>query len=165
MTHSKNILGISLGTRTIGMAMMVNGELVDWYVKAFKGIWSEQKKELILDTIDRMRERYTAGAFAITLKGLAVKIPDAIDRYAAVRDLHTDINLLAQQKGIATETFSIRSLKVFCDVRNKKEIRIKTFELYPELKGEFKKDVQNRNGYYMKLFEAVLAAHVLHMQP
>jgi len=165
MIQTQNILGISLGTRTIGMAMIVNGELVDWYVKAFKGAWSEQKKELILDTIDRMIERYTAGAFAITLKGLAVKIPNAMDRHSAVLDLHKDINFLAQGKDIATETFSIRSLKVFCDVRNKKELRATVFKLYPELKNEFNKDVQNRNAYYIKLFEAVLAAHVLYMQP
>ena len=137
------------------MAMIVNGELVDWYVKAFKGVWSEQKKELILDTIDRMLDRYSIEAFAI-------KVPNAIHRHAEVQELHRDINFLAQQKKIKTETLSIKSLKrVFTEARNKKNLGKIAVGLYPELQEEFTKEAANRNPYYTKLFEAVLSAHIL----
>lgn len=156
MTETKNILGISLGTRTIGMAMLNNGELIDWYIKAYKGLWCEQKKDVILDTIERMLDRYQIDAFAI-------KIPSAMDRHENVNQLYTEINLFAQHKGIPSETYSIQTLKEFLgeDVSNKRTLRSKVLGLFPELKNEFNKESFNRNAYYSKLFEAVIAAHVL----
>ena len=154
--QTSNILGISLGTRTIGMAMTINGELVDWYIKAFKGKWSEQKKELILDTVDRMRERYTITSFAI-------KVPSVLENHDPLKKLYTEINLLAQAKAIKTDTYTIQTLKDFCgaDVSNKALLRKKVLQLFPELKNEFNKEMENKNAYYTKLFEAAFAGYIL----
>ncbi len=137
------------------MAVITNGELLDWYVKGFKGKWSEQKKELILDTIDWMRERYAIRSFAI-------KVPSVIETNDILKKLHTDIHLLSQQKNITTETYTIESLKGFCgsDVSNKRTLRKKVLQLFPELEIEYNKELRNKNSYYTKLFEAALAGYI-----
>ncbi len=154
--QSRHILGISLGTRTIGMAMIVNGTLVDWYTKSFKQQWSDEKKELILETIDRMLEWYGIDSFAI-------KVPNLLEQHPTVSELYREINFLAQQKGIITEAYTIDSLKEFCgiDVYNKETLRKKVVSWYPELQFEFDSDSEKKNGYHTKLFEAVLAARLL----
>lgn len=150
-----NTLGISLGTRSLGIAVIVENELVDWYIKTFRGAWSEQKKELIMETIDRMLERYTVNAFA-------VKIPDKIKHFPILVALHNDILTLAKKKEIPASSFTIYDLKRYCgvDVTNKAELRSKVFESFPELKTEYNKEIEIRNAYYTKLFEATLAAQV-----
>ena len=153
MIQQKNVLGISLGTRAVGIAVIYDGELRDWYVKSFKGKWSEEKKELILDAIDRMLERYDIEMFAI-------KVPSLIERHTTVLELHRDINFLAQQKGIITNTVTIDDLKSFCGktVTNKNGMQVAALAMFPELQHEYSRASKGLNGYYVKLFEAVLAA-------
>jgi RNase H-fold protein (predicted Holliday junction resolvase) len=151
----KNILGISLGTVSTGMAVVYNDILFDWCVKGFKGKWCEEKKELILDTIDRMLELYEIDLFVI-------KVPSLVERHASLSELHREINFLAQKKQIPTETITIEDLKQFCGdaVTNKVGLRSKAFQLFPELKNEYGRALEMKNNYYEKLFEACLAAHV-----
>lgn len=152
---SKNILGISLGTHNVGIAVIYNDELMDWYVRGFKQKWSEEKKEMILDTIDRMLERYDIDFFVI-------KVPALFERHTKVAELYTEINLLAQLKKISTETITVENLKAYPgeEVTNKTGLRAQAVRLFPELKNEYGRALEGKNNYYEKLFEACLAAHV-----
>lgn len=155
----KNVLGISLGTRSIGMAMLAEGELIDWSIKSFRGAWSEQKKLQILDTVEQMMERYSVTAFAI-------KVPDKMHHFPVLESLLAEIIQLAKDKAITTATFTIQSLKAICgkDVTNKGTLRTTVLNSFSELKAEYQKESRNRNAYYTKLFEATLAAATLFQQ-
>ncbi len=151
-----NVLGISVGTRSIGIAVIAEGDLVDWYIKTFRGVWSDQKKLQILDTIEQMLERYDINSFAI-------KVPDKMNQFPVLTELHSEITQLAEAKSVTTLSFTIKSLKALCgtDVNNKEALRTRVFDLFPELKIEYQKEMENRNLYYTKLFEATLAATAL----
>ena len=64
MEASTAILGISPGTRTMGLAVLRRGELIEWRVKTWKGAWSKEKLEYILREIEKMCEYFqvTGGA-------------------------------------------------------------------------------------------------------
>jgi len=155
MGTGDNVLGLSLGSRSVGIAVVVDGELVDWYIKSFKGAWSEEKHNLILDTIERMLERYEVTRFAI-------KVPQGMERYGHLKALRFDMGLLASNKGISVHGVDIEELKTKSGeiIRNKCQLREVVYKAFPELKVEFRKEIANRNTYYTKLFEALYS--ILH---
>jgi hypothetical protein len=100
-----------------------------------------------------MLDRYTINSFAI-------KIPDKMEKFPVLTELHQEIVQLAASKSIAARSFTIQSLKAFCgtDVTNKKALRTMVFNTFPELQTEYQRELDNRNAYYTKLFEATIAA-------
>ena len=63
------IIGVSPGTRSLGVAVSRGNRLLHWQVHSFHGPWSEKKLKYILSTIGRYTERYGA-------KEVNIKIPD-----------------------------------------------------------------------------------------
>ncbi len=58
-------LGISLGTRSIGLAVFRDGELIDWKVQCFKGYWSAAKCSLIAGTVRKHIKLYAPDSIAL----------------------------------------------------------------------------------------------------
>ena len=56
--NENTILGISPGTRFIGIAILADGKLVNWQVRSFPGEWSDEKLRVILAAIDTVIVRY-----------------------------------------------------------------------------------------------------------
>jgi hypothetical protein len=54
----KTILTLKPGTRKMSYAVTIDGVLVDYGTKYFKGVWSEEKLRKILVAIEKLRERY-----------------------------------------------------------------------------------------------------------
>lgn len=148
------VLGISIGTRKVGLSIIKDGELLDWRIAMFKGTWSQAKFEKILKYIDRFAIRYQAYS-------IALKVPSLLDSSPGLQDLIKAIVKRFREKGIKTDIYRINDLKNHCLAGakgNKKAIVEFIVQKFPEVYGASKKESGNRNPYYIPMFEAILAS-------
>lgn len=144
------ILGISPGTRYTGIAILRNGELIDWHTKCFKGAWSETKLLALLATISTLCMRHGVAT-------IACKVPHPKRSSQQLDTLLRLIALQAYQAGIAFRFYPLDVLKTE-GIRNRKALIARLARAYPELGTEFKREQQNRTAYYLRMFEAVACA-------
>ena|SRR5579872_5667389 len=160
MADTKAILGINAGTRSIGIAMIRNGDLVDWKVKSFKGEWSKDKLEYILRKLDAVCRDYPVTA-------IALKKVDPSKGSRQLEVLMARIIKLASKNRIPVTIYSIHDLHLMTDGRYKsakKSIAEYVQTTYPVLKSEYQRERKNKREYYAKMFEAVLCAHIRNEQ-
>jgi len=156
MAAHRVILGISAGTRSIGLAVIRNGELVEWRVKTFKGEWSKDKLHYMLRKLDAI-----CGYCAVT--AIAMKKVDPAKGSRQLETLTARILKLAHKKRIPIVTYSLYDLHSVTDGKYrsaKKSISEHVLDTYPKLRREYLKERNNKREYYTKMFEAVLCAHV-----
>lgn len=159
MEASKAILGISPGTRSMGFAVVRRGELIEWRVKTFKGVWSKEKLAHLLLAIGRICDY-----FQIT--GIAIKKVDPLRSSKQLDILNECITALAKKKALAIATYSLPEIKEVCKKQQKNvpiAVAEYALELYPEIRKEYLKERNNKREYYSKMFEAILCAHMLHI--
>ena len=148
------LLGISPGTRVIGIAVIIKGELVEWKVKSFKEKWSKEKCRAILSIINRLIEHYD-----VTI--LSIKKIDPLRSSPQLEALVASIEKLGGVRRIAVRKFSLSDLD-YANRSGKRDGKVKLTERlvkkHPELKHEYFKEQNNRREYYIKMFEAIAIA-------
>lgn len=150
------VLGISPGTRIIGLAVVINGELVEWKVKSFKEKWCPEKQTGIISIVDRLIDYY--GVKAISLKKIdPLKSSNQLDSLmAAIEKLGIDRNIAFNKYSLTQLAYDHQSgIRI-----GKAKLAETIVERHPELKKEYFKEVNSQVEYYSKMFEAVaLAEH------
>ncbi len=147
------IIGISLGTRSIGIAVLKDGELLDWKVHSFKGYWSKSKCSLIAGTIAKHIKLYRPDAIA--LKTPAEARPS--------RNLRRLVSILSKQitrQQLPLYCYTLTDLKTCFGCDNRQMLIVSLTSRFPELTYTCRKVLRYRNGYYDKAFEAVAATMV-----
>jgi RNase H-fold protein (predicted Holliday junction resolvase) len=141
-------LGISIGTRTVGLAVSMYRELEEWQVKSFKDSWSKQKLIIICAEIKKM-------ALAYKVQQVRIKLPTSTS--AAVSELLSAIEVLFQKLSIAVVVLTLGEVKRLwgTDTNNKKELVAKVVQQHPFLQRLFVRSREGTSLYYIKLFEAV----------
>lgn len=156
MVASRAILGISPGTRTMGLAVIRDGELIEWRVKTFKGRWSKEKLRYILNAVGKM-----CNYFGVT--GLAIKKIDPIKASTQLELLTNRLTAQVQKKGMRIRTYSIHDLN---EVTGRKQRNLHhaiaeyVLEIYPGLQLEYLRERNGKREYYSKMFEAVLCSRL-----
>lgn len=148
------ILGISPGTRTMGLGVIRNGELVEWQVKSFKGSWSKEKLKLILETIENLCDH-----FQVT--DVALKVVSPLHSSKNLLVLTDRISDLAKKNKVRIYKFTGQDLKQKVGSQGKNslnDLMESITHTYPVLKREYLKERNNLNPYYLKMFEAIAAA-------
>jgi Holliday junction resolvasome RuvABC endonuclease subunit len=148
------ILGISPGTRSIGLAVMRDGELIDWRVKTFKGSWTHGKLKDILFALTRYIEYHN-------VKVIALKKPDIQRSSTGVNQVVSELTVWAKMNRIKGVSFSLQEMKKHFSKEKdfSKEEMIKLVALkYPELYSDYNKEQRNKSEYYEKMFEAIASA-------
>ena len=150
----KALLGISPGTRVIGLAVIHKDELVEWKVKTFKEMWSRDKRKAILRTIDKMCDYHR-------IQVVAVKKIDPLRSSPQLDILVAAIIRQAERHRIKVEQYSLSDLDY--DLRSgrqqtKESLSEQVVEKYPELKKKYLRERNNRTEYYTKMFEAIAMA-------
>lgn len=154
------VLGISLGTRTLGVAVLQGKELVEWRTLIFKGKWSEQKCTAI---VNRLRKIIQSNK----ITRIALKLPPSTHHSSGMKMLLESIAAHTRAYSIGLYTFTIADIKNHhgSTITNKEALQQQVFSMYPELASEYHKERGNRNKYYSKLFEAIGAALLLQHNP
>ncbi len=149
------VLGISSGTRLVGIALIQNGRLLEYKIKAFSGPWSEWKLRQITWTIQGYVKRYKVDR-------IAVKIPENVPDTISYHKVIGAINVIAERADILAYYYSLKDLKIAFLPHPKNSNIFTLMEAltlkYPELYPEWKKERKNLNSYYQKVFEAVAVA-------
>lgn len=151
MRINETIIGINPGTRYLGLAVIKNSELVDWRVKAFLEKWSDKKLKKILTSLYLFILNHS-----ITV--IALKKLDTSRSSKALDEMVKKIGEIAKRRRIKIYHYSIDEIKnCFANAENMKKIGVAKMvaESNKELQHELDKEIQNKNVYHMKMFEAV----------
>jgi len=146
------ILGISPGTKYMGVAMLRNGTLHDWKVKHYKGAWSDEKLSKATEFLESLIIRHV-------VTHIACKVPHSSRCSKALNVLLEKIKRLAKEYKLKLHIYSIEEIKQWfkSNIRNRKSLSAHMTSTYPELTKIYLREKQIRNNYYFKVFEAVAA--------
>jgi len=148
------ILGISLGTREAGIALLSHGQLIQWKTHSFHGVWSDNKLNTIIARYDRYITQYR-------VRQVVIKIPPVTHHSKAFLTLLKKLSELIVYRGcmVACKTKSdIKSMVP--EVTNTETLMEYVTRHYPILLPEQAQELNSRQPYHLKMFEAVLAAHM-----
>ncbi len=149
------ILGISLGTRSIGIAVLQDKTLVEWKMIHFLESWSDRKYKRIILRLLKLILAYAPTAIALRLPDSTTKCPVRSKRLVeAVKGLAkaNHIKLIAYP-------FSDLQKHYVKDVQlSKRQLLAYTTKYKPELTPEYYKEEKAKRAYYAKLFEATTVA-------
>jgi RNase H-fold protein (predicted Holliday junction resolvase) len=151
---AKTILGISAGTRIVGLAVIKKGELVEWRVKSYKEKWSRDKEKTILATIQKL-----CGYYEVQI--LSIKKVDPLASTPQLERLQSEIIRQAKRKKIKVVQYSLSDLDY--DMRSgskqaRETLSEEIVKKHPALKEELLRERNNRREYYTKMFEAIAMA-------
>jgi hypothetical protein len=148
---AKTILGISIGTRSLGYAIYHDKYLNDWRTRSFKEKWSDKKLSSLCNWLNIL----------VRQKGIttiAMKIPNQSKTSTELQQLIDEIIKLSKANCIDLQLFCIEDLHEYCLSqmrKNKTTLMNYVASKYPELTNEYQKEKRIRNAYYIKIFEAI----------
>jgi RNase H-fold protein (predicted Holliday junction resolvase) len=148
------ILGISIGTRISGIAILDDGKLIAWNTLSFRNVWSEQKADNIIN-------RYDAYLKEHRVKVVVFKIPPLTHQTTAIVNLLIRLQEIIARHGCMVEYRTKAEIKVAIpEARNTRDLVDYAATLYPVLAPEHSQERNIKNSYYVKMFEAVIVAHL-----
>lgn len=153
------ILGLSINTRKQGLAVISNNLLVDYHIQLRKEAWTTNKGEQILTSLQPWFKSYS-------IKNVALSIPYEKQQSTQTKDLLGTLKSYFKQKKILYSTYLSKTLYATSQKarrKTKKEMMRDIVFQYPELSFYYHKEVENKNKYFIKLFEAVAVA-TMHAQ-
>lgn len=150
------VLGISPGTRVIGLAVIHNGELIEWRVKTFQESFSKAKMLAILEIIRRLWEYHDVGI-------VAIKKIDPLRSSPQLDRLMRNLVKHAKRHGVKVKLYSL--LELDYDLQTGKQspkgaLAEQVAEKHAELRQAYLRERNNRKEYYIKMFEAVAIAEL-----
>ena len=154
------MLGISPGTRTMGLAVLRHGELIEWRIKTYKGVWSKEKLAYILRAIEKMCDYYQ-------VTSVAIKKVDPRRASPQLEVLTEHLIAFAKEKQFSIATYSLPELMEATGRQQRNlhyAIEESMLERYPIVRKEYQKERNNKRRYYAKMFEAVLCAYMQYMK-
>lgn len=143
------ILGLSVNTRMLGLAVISGNRLIDYHIQLRKDSWTPRKRELIRTSLQPWCESYS-------ITNVVLSIPYEKQTSSQTKELLESLKSHFKEKKIRLFAYPTKTLYAFCkEAKAKKEV-MRTLALqYPELSFYYQKEMRNKNKYYVKLFEAV----------
>lgn len=159
MTSTRNtILGISPGMRQVGIALIVDGKLVNWKIRHFFGNGSEQKVSEIVWAVERLLIRYN-------VTGLAVKINPQDRTTEYFQQIVAGLQFTAHSRGIMFSTYGMTELYLKCLIsdtqpHNRTSLAVSMLRKYrnENLLPVYEKLCARKENYSSRIFEAIAAA-------
>jgi len=151
------VLGVSIGTQKIGLAVIKENRLLVKKVSTFNSKWNNKKLSNIIRAIDRTRWRNGVTA-------VSIKVPPSSHYTAGLKALIREIKRYYTDKNIPFHVCTIKELKshgINEQRRNKRQLVHDMAEQYPDLRPKAEKELNSRIAYYTKMFEAIAAAELL----
>ncbi len=148
------ILGISIGTRTSGIAVIEDTELIHWQTHSFLGKWSEQKARKILQRFSLYLNQYHPQA-------VIVKVPPTTHQSIPLVTILKALVSLIQPPGCMVQVSTKKDIKERVpEITNTDTLLQYVVSRYPILQTEYEQERASAEAYHLRMFEAVLAAHL-----
>jgi hypothetical protein len=150
----QKVLGLSLNTRMVGLAVISGTLLIDYQISLKKGSYGDIKREKIIASLQTWCTSYT-------IISIALAIPHEKHSNSKINELLESLQAYFSEKKVSITTYPPKILHHFCEEnvsKTKKRGMKGLTEIYPELIHCYNKEMRNKNKYYVKLFEAVAVA-------
>lgn len=148
------VLGISIGTRTSGIAIISKDGLVSWNTISFKDKWSEEKGAYIVSRYERYLKKHNATV-------VVLKIPRMSHHTEAILSLLDRLQSIINQHGCMVIHKTQADIKAAIpNMKNSRDLMAHAAATYPILIPEQTRELASRNRYHDKMFEAVIVAHL-----
>ena len=148
------ILGLSVNTRMLGLAIIGRNLLMDYHITLRKETWTPKKREKILTSLQPW-----CGSYTIT--NVALSIPYEKQTSSQTKELLESLIAYFKEKKIKLSSYHPKTLFSLCEeAKTKKEVMKEIACMSPELSSLYHKEIKNKNKYYVKLFEAVGVATI-----
>jgi hypothetical protein len=147
-------LGIKTSTRLLGLAIIKQNSLVDYSIHLHKQSWSAAKAKMIISSLEPCARKYS-------IKRVVLSIPYAHHQTEAFRQLIYAIREYFEAKKIPVYAETPEALDSFYPPGQKKTKKALMHAItlrYPQLTLCYRKELRNKNKYYIKVFEAVAMA-------
>lgn len=157
MRRSLPVIGISIGSRKIGVAIITKTNIDCAKVWVFPGRWNEKKLYRILQRMHRKVKK-----FSVT--SLSLKVPTPTHHTTGLKQLIVSIKGYCAKQNILVHMCTIQELKAhgISDGRKNKKVLVQALgDKYPQLHHIAQKELNNRNSHHTKMFEAIAAAELL----
>lgn len=156
MPSETTSIGINIGTRYVGIAVMVGTELRDWRIRVVQGIELVDKFQWLTGMLARLFEIYPPTSVAIKGRSASRTSP-------ALEGLVLEAKEYLQDQGVTVREFTLGRVKaiLFSGQRaNKIQLAEYIVSKYPVLSQEWQREQSLRRPYRMMMFEAVALADV-----
>lgn len=147
----KRILAINPGSKYLALSVFEGADLRYWGIKVLKGKFSKEKieriKEILSDFIDR---------YGINI--LAIKKLHHSRSSSNLKELVRKIKEYSKRKGLKVYQYSLKEMEDFFSpgVRaNKRKMAERVVSQYPFLNHSLQKEKENKNPYFIRMFEAI----------
>lgn len=153
---TKTVLALSFNTRTMAVAVMRGTTLLHYQTSLFKERWSYQKQKRILIYLAKLLLTYQ-------ITDLALSLPYESHTTDNLESLFESLSTFFKNQKIPICSYNQEAYSVFYEegyCQRKKAMMETISRLYPELERLYKRELRNKNKYYVRLFEAVGLAHV-----
>ena len=154
MTRHHTILGISPGTRQVGIAVLRGRELRDWGVRGYKDRWSPSKLRRIVVSIEAVVDRWQPDIVAVKTVHPSRSSPRLDQLLEALRQMARDRGILLRTRGID----QIQAYLMVAGRRPKTRLAERVAGRHPILYAELAREKGLRHPYHMPMFEAVAIA-------
>lgn len=117
-------------------------------------MWSPQKRDSILSGLASCITHYT-------ITDIVLSIPDLHHQTADFKEMCSAIETFAMVHGITVVSYTAKEIYQYFGSRLKRtrdRLMQRLVLFYPELQRYYEKELENKNKYYIKLFEAVAVA-------
>lgn len=152
--RSMTILGVSIGTRTSGVAVICDNELIHWQTHSFQGKWGASKAKKIQKRFEKYLTQYQALM-------VIVKVPPVTHQSTAILTIIKGLLSFIQLPGCMVQVTTKAEIKrEVPEITNRETLMDYVTKRYPILKTELKQELDKNEPYYIRMFEAVLAAHL-----
>lgn len=155
--HPINILGLSIGTRKIGIVVLKGKELIEWETHLFAGWWSEAKGNAIL-------ARYEKYVVRNAITNIAIKVPPVIPPGSALEYILQEVQALADRYRCKTMLYTREDLKQHSHLHHSNSLLEYAVLQYPMLRPEYVREKESKTQYHQKMFEAVVAAELFRLK-
>lgn len=152
-----HILGISCSTRIIGLAVFYNQQLIDYATILDKQRWTQTKKQKFMQLIAQHCTVHRITHIALVVPQQFYQTDESTELLKAIEELAALHSIVLSRYGIADLHYIFGNR-----IQHTRASLIRRMAmLYNELEPLELKELQNKNKYYIKLFEAVASASLL----
>lgn len=152
-------LGISTNTRLLGLAIIKDGALLDYFIHLNKSPWSTSKADKIITSLEPCARQYS-------IRTIILSTPYQYHQTKELKYLLGRIRRYFKVTGIPVYEKTPEEIYRLCppgQKKGKKTLMQALTLMYPQLTLCQHRELRNKNKYYFKLFEAVAVA-TLHQQ-
>ena len=149
-TKTLNTLSIIPGTKYLGVAIFIDTDLRDWFVKSIPNIPVKEKSEYVIEFISGLIERFNINILAVKKLHPARQSKNLAELVSVIKELGKRMNVSVIDLPLQKVEQLLLNGKP-----NKKRLTEEVAAMYPVVFHEYEREKRNKSKYLTRMFEAI----------